>query len=225
MSLTFTPPETEQDRVRRRMVESQVRARGVRDPRVLAAMLKVPRHEFVPDDFRHHAGEDRPLPIGHGQTISQPYMVAAMSEALRPGPTDTVLEIGTGSGYQVAVLAELAGSVFSVEIVPELSARARRVLARLGYRNVRLRVGDGQAGWPEFAPYDRIMVTAGADAMPYRLVEQLKEGGRMVVPVGRNGVQRLILGVKRNGRFVHRGLFDCVFVPFVRGRETGTGRS
>lgn len=207
------------------MVESQVAFRGVRDPRVLAAILSVPRHEFVPGEFRHHACEDRPLPIGYGQTISQPYMVAAMTEALKPGVGDSVLEVGTGSGYQAAVLAELGCRVFTVDIVPELSARARRVLARLGYRKVRLRVGDGHAGWPEFAPFDRILVTAGAETMPLGLVEQLGDGGRIVVPVGRGGVQTLMLGVKRDGRLVYRRLFDCVFVPFVRGREADVSRS
>ncbi|HDQ98707.1 MAG TPA: protein-L-isoaspartate(D-aspartate) O-methyltransferase [candidate division WOR-3 bacterium] len=208
------------------MVERQVVRRGVRDPRVLAALRKVPRHEFVPEDFRHHAYEDRPLPIGQGQTISQPYMVAAMTEALLgPGPVSvgSVLEVGTGSGYQAAVLAELAARVHTVEIVPELSARARRTLARLGYRNVRLHTANGRVGWPVSAPYDRVMVTAGAETMPYRLVEQLGDGGRIVVPVGRGPTQSLVLGVKRGGRLVQRRLFDCVFVPFVRGREGPAG--
>jgi len=212
-------------RLRQAMVETQVRARGVRDARVLAAMLALPRHEFVPGSFKHHAYEDRPLPIGRGQTISQPYMVAAMTEALRVEPGDKVLEVGTGSGYQAAVLAELGALVYTIEIVPELSALARQALARCGLRGVRLRAGNGQDGWPEFAPYDRIIVTAGAETMPYKLVEQLRDGGRIVVPVGRGGVQSLTLGVKRDGRLVQRQLFDCVFVPFVRGREAGIDRS
>ena len=208
---------------RRRMLERQVSARGVSDRRVLAAMGRVPRHSFVPESLQHQAYDDRPLPIGQGQTISQPYMVAAMTEALRVEPGSRVLEIGTGSGYQAAVLAELAETVYSVEIVAELSAAARRRLSDCGYRNVRLRTGNGQDGWVEFAPYDRIMVTAGADSMPFRLVEQLADGGRIVVPVGR-GHQTLMLGVKHGDRLVQRALFDCVFVPFVAGQTKATER-
>ncbi|MFO7675624.1 MAG: protein-L-isoaspartate(D-aspartate) O-methyltransferase [bacterium] len=212
---------TDYARLRQGMIETQLRPRGIRDARVLAALAKVPREEFVPESFRHHAYEDRPLPIGRGQTISQPYIVAAMTEALKPGPADSVLEVGTGSGYQAAVLAELAGWVYSIELLAELSALARRTLARQGYRNVRLRVGNGQAGWPEVAPFDRIIVTAGAETMPFALVGQLRDGGRIIVPVGRGEVQTLILGVKRDGRLVQRALFDCVFVPFVRGQPAG----
>jgi protein-L-isoaspartate(D-aspartate) O-methyltransferase len=169
----------------------------------------------VPASFTHQAYEDHPLPIGRGQTISQPYIVAAMTEALKPGKDQKVLEIGTGSGYQAAVLARLAGTVYTVELVEELSRQARVALQRLDVRNVRFRVGDGNAGWPEFAPYDRIIVTAAAETMPFPLVEQLADGGRIVVPVGRDG-QTLTVGVKHGKRLVQRALMSVVFVPFVK---------
>ena len=203
---------------RRRMVEEQIVARGIRDKRVLEAMLKVPRHLFVPEGFLHQAYEDYPLPIGQGQTVSQPYIVAAMSEALEVDKSHKVLEIGTGSGYQTAILAELAGMVYTVEIIEELSVGAHRVLSRLDYRNIRFKIGDGNEGWMEFAPYDRVMVTAAAETVPYRLVEQMVEGGRMVVPVGPAGSQSLVLGVKNRKRLVQRHLMSVVFVPLVRGK-------
>lgn len=202
---------------RTRMVAEQIACRGVSDPRVLDAMRKVPRHEFVAEGLRHNAYEDHPLPVGSGQTISQPYMVAAMTEALKPGKENRVLEIGTGSGYQAAVLAELARMVYTVEIVQELSLAARRVLHRIGCRNVRFRVGDGHDGWAEFAPFDRIMVTAGAATFPHGLTEQLADRGRIVVPVG-SGSQILTLGVKHGDRLVRRSLMGCVFVPFVKAK-------
>lgn len=172
------------------MVEEQLKARGIRDPRVLDAMARVPRHLFVPDAGRGEAYGDHPLPIGHGQTISQPYIVAFMSEALRLEPTHRVLEIGTGSGYQAAVLAELAGEVFTIEIIDDLAVRARQTLTDNGYRNVTVRTGNGYLGWPEHAPYDRIMVTAAPDEVPRALVEQLKIDGLMAIPVG-TGLQEL----------------------------------
>ena len=172
------------------MVDEQLRARGIRDPRVLDAMTRVPRHAFVPAAGRDEAYGDHPLPIGHGQTISQPYIVAFMSEALRLEPTHRVLEIGTGSGYQAAVLGELAGEVYTIEIIPELAESARKTLIENGYANVTVRTGNGYLGWPEHAPYDRIMVTAAPDAVPPALVEQLKIGGLMAIPVG-TGVQEL----------------------------------
>jgi protein-L-isoaspartate(D-aspartate) O-methyltransferase len=172
------------------MVDEQLRARGIRDPRVLDAMTRVPRHAFVPAAGRDEAYGDHPLPIGHGQTISQPYIVAFMSEALRLEPTHRVLEIGTGSGYQAAVLGELAGEVYTIEIIPELAESARKTLIENGYANVTVRTGNGYLGWPEHAPYDRIMVTAAPDAVPPALVEQLKVGGLMAIPVG-TGVQEL----------------------------------
>lgn len=205
---------------RNRMVEEQIVARGVKDERVLEAMRKVSRHLFVPEGLVHQAYDDNPLPIGHGQTISQPYIVAAMSEVLQVEKSHRVLEIGTGSGYQTAILAELAQMVWTVEIIEELSIRARQVLNRLDYRNIRFRIGDGNIGWPEFAPYDRIIVTAAAENFPFKLTEQLIDGGRIVVPVGFSGRQTLILGVKHKNRVVQRPLMDVVFVPLVRGKPS-----
>jgi protein-L-isoaspartate(D-aspartate) O-methyltransferase len=172
------------DAERGRMVDHQLRARDIKDPRVLDAMRRVPRHEFVPEDRRAQAYLDSPLPIGHGQTISQPYIVAFMTQALEVQPEHTVLEIGTGSGYQAAVLAVLARDVYSIEIVAPLADRARETLARLGYRNVHTRTGNGYLGWPEHAPFDRVMVTAAPDEVPPALVDQLKVGGLMAIPVG-----------------------------------------
>ena len=170
--------------MRERMVETQIRARDVRDAAVLQAMGRVPRHLFVPDDVRRFAYDDRPLPIGRGQTISQPYIVAYMTEALQLAPAHTVLEIGTGSGYQAAVLADIVKQVYSIEIVPDLAESARRALAQAGYRNVEVRTGNGYLGWPDRAPFDRIIVTAAPPEIPQALVDQLAVGGIMVVPVG-----------------------------------------
>lgn len=200
------------------MVDEQIMARGVKDKRVLNAMLKVPRHLFVPEGFIHQAYEDYPLPIGQGQTISQPYIVAAMTEALQVDKSHKVLEIGTGSGYQTAILAELAEMVYTIEIIEELSLAARKVLNRLDYRNIRFKLGDGNEGWKEFAPFDRVMITAAAENIPYSLIEQMVEGGRMVVPVGSYGSQSLVLGVKHKNRLVQRHLMDVVFVPLVKGK-------
>lgn len=202
-------------KARQMMVDEQLKPRGIRDARVLDAMLAVERHLFVPEGMWHQAYEDHPLPVGHGQTISQPYMVAAMTEVLAVEPHHRVLEIGTGSGYQTAILARLAKEVYTVEIVRELSLAARKVIQRMGFRNVRFRIGDGNAGWSEFAPYDRIVVTAAADTMPQALAAQLANKGRIVVPIGQ-GVQTLTLGVKHGEKLVQRGLMSCVFVPFVR---------
>ena len=170
--------------LRRQMVAEQLRARDIRDPRVLAAMERVPRHLLVPEEVRREAYEDHPLPIGHGQTISQPYIVAFMTEALDVEPGHRVLEIGTGSGYQAAVLATLAQAVYSIEILPPLADRARATLSALGFRNVEVRTGNGYLGWPEHAPYDRIMVTAAPDEVPPALLQQLRIGGLMAIPVG-----------------------------------------
>jgi protein-L-isoaspartate(D-aspartate) O-methyltransferase len=172
------------DAERRRMVNEQLKARDIRDPRVLDAMASVPRHLFVPESLRSRAYSDSPLPIGYDQTISQPYIVAFMTQALDVQPGHRVLEIGTGSGYQAAVLGLLAGQVYTIEIVEPLAARARATLAGVGARNIEVRTGNGYLGWPDYAPYDRIMVTAAPDEVPPRLVEQVKIGGVMVIPVG-----------------------------------------
>jgi protein-L-isoaspartate(D-aspartate) O-methyltransferase len=184
-----TRPMTEQEspdraQARTAMVRDQLRARDITDPRVLDVMSRVPRHLFVAEDQQARAYDDHPLPIGHGQTISQPYIVAFMSQALRVQPDHKVLEIGTGSGYQAAVLAELAKEVYSIEIVQPLGERARSTLAALGYRNIHVRIGDGYLGWPEEAPFDRIIVTAAPVEVPAALVEQLEVGGLMAIPVG-----------------------------------------
>ena len=166
------------------MVEEQLRGRDIRDQRVLEAMLKIPRHLFVPEPQRIESYSDFPLPIGHDQTISQPYIVAFMTQALEVAPTDRVLEIGTGSGYQAAILGGLAKDVYTIEIIPALADRARATLSSLGYRNVHVRTGNGYLGWPEHAPYDRVMVTAAPDEVPPALIQQLKVGGLMAIPVG-----------------------------------------
>jgi protein-L-isoaspartate(D-aspartate) O-methyltransferase len=178
----LTPPDRAAER--QRMVDQQLRSRDIRNPRVLDAMLTVPRHLFIPEANRSEAYDDGPVPIGHGQTISQPYLVAFMTQALEIGPDDRVLEIGTGCGYQAAVLATLAKQVYSIEIIPSLAERARGTLSALGYRNVDVRTGNGYLGWPEHAPFDRIIVTAAPEEVPDALVQQLKVGGLMAVPVG-----------------------------------------
>jgi len=176
--------QTSYETLRRKMVAEQIERRGIRDPRVLDAMRKVPRHQFVPEPARASAYEDHPLPIGQNQTISQPYIVGYMTEALELEPGEKVLEIGTGSGYQAAVLAELVKEVYSIEIFPELASEAERNLRAAGYGNVQVRHGDGYAGWPEHAPFDAIIVTAAPDHVPPALVEQLAVGGKLVIPVG-----------------------------------------
>jgi protein-L-isoaspartate(D-aspartate) O-methyltransferase len=200
------------------MVREQIAERGIRDPRVLEAMRRVPRHEFVPAEQRPHAYEDRPLPIGHRQTISQPFIVAIMSDVLDLDGDEKVLEVGTGSGYQAAVLGELAREVYSIEIVEPLAERAARDLLRLGYQNVHTRAGDGYRGWPEAAPFDAIIVTAAPDHVPEPLVEQLAVGGRMVIPVGR-WAQDLVL-IRKDEEGVHRErLIGVRFVPMVGEAE------
>jgi protein-L-isoaspartate(D-aspartate) O-methyltransferase len=197
------------------MVETQIAARGVRDARVLDAMREVPRHLFVPEPLRHDAYTDRPLPIGAGQTISQPYMVALMTEALAVRGMDRVLEIGTGSGYQTAVLARLASRVITIERHAPLAERARQVLDLLGVTNVEVLVGDGTEGAPLEAPFDRILVTAGAPAIPDAIRMQLADRGRLVIPVGPAGFQYL-MSVERDGeRFSTRQGEACVFVPLI----------
>lgn len=200
---------------RHEMVARQIASRGIRSPRVLAAMEAVPRHLFVPEAFVREAYADEPLPIGQGQTISQPFMVAAMAEALALEGNEHVLEVGAGCGYQAAVLSQLARDVIAVEMQPALAASARERLQRLGYTNVRIEEGDGSEGWPADSPYDAILVTAGAPKVPHPLTDQLSEGGRLVIPVGPPEHQDLLRIVKRDGRLVKRSLYACRFVPLV----------
>jgi protein-L-isoaspartate(D-aspartate) O-methyltransferase len=202
---------------RRRMVESQLRNRGIADGRVLDAMLRVPRHEFVPEPYRQQAYEDHPLPIGEGQTISQPYIVGSMLAALALAPTDKVLEVGTGSGYVTALLAELAAQVISVERHATLAAEAQRTLDALGYRNVKVVVADGTQGFPAEAPYDAITVAAAAPALPPALLAQLNEGGRVIIPVGSPENQQLQLIRIRSGEAEIYLREACRFVPLVAG--------
>jgi protein-L-isoaspartate(D-aspartate) O-methyltransferase len=208
------------DEKRLLMVAQQLKARDINDPRVLAAMGKVPRHRFVPDNLRSLAYEDHPLPIGSGQTISQPYIVALMTQWAEVKPGDKVLEVGTGSGYQAAVLAELSDRVFSIELLPDLAEAARTHLRDLGYGRVQVRSGDGYQGWPEDAPFDAILVTASAPEVPPALKQQLKEGGRLVIPVGPPGsVQELLLLRKVNGELQEEQRVPVLFVPLVKPGE------
>ncbi len=197
------------------MVAVQLRRRGLRDERVLAAMERVPRHEFVPQQFWPRAYADDPVPIGEGQTISQPYIVASMLESLEIAPEHRVLEIGTGTGYQAALLGELAREVVTIERHAVLAERAHENLERLGYGNVQVMVGDGTQGWPEGAPYDRIIVAAASPQVPPPLFEQLNEDGRMIIPVGSTEVQELLLVRKKNGRQLASVLEGCRFVPLI----------
>ena len=216
------PKEDSWADARDRMVSQQLAKRGVADVRVLAAMRRVLRHELVPEGLRRHAYEDRPLPIGFGQAISQPYVVAAMSEAIALSGGEKVLEVGTGSGYQAAVLAELGATVYSIELEPELAERARRDLVRLGYKDVHVRTGDGYRGWPEHAPFDAVIVTAAPNHVPPALVEQLAVGGRMILPVGEFEQDLLLLRKDEAG--VHREVLMGVrFVP-MRGEAQEVGR-
>ena len=200
---------------RQRMVQQQLMTRGITDARVLAAMAKMPREEFVPPESRAASYEDGPLQIGHGQTISQPYIVAFMTEQLRPKPSDRVLEIGTGSGYQAAILAGLVKDVYTIEIIDALAKDAEATLQRLGYKNVHVRVGDGYRGWPEHAPFDAITVTCAPDHVPQPLIDQLKEGGRMIIPVGGFGNQELYLLEKKNGQLQRRSVLPVRCVPMA----------
>jgi protein-L-isoaspartate(D-aspartate) O-methyltransferase len=199
------------------MVTEQIAARGVSAPGVLRALRSVPRHRFAPDHPPALAYADRPLPIGHGQTISQPYIVARMTAVVRPDAADRVLEVGTGSGYQAAVLSTMADSVFTIEIIPELADSARARLGRLGYDTAVVRTGDGFHGWPAKAPFDAIVVTAAPERVPPPLLDQLADGGRMVIPVGPAGdTQRLLLLTKTDGTVTRRALAPVRFVPFLR---------
>ncbi|HVI83451.1 MAG TPA: protein-L-isoaspartate(D-aspartate) O-methyltransferase [Chthoniobacterales bacterium] len=200
---------------RQKMVEQQLRPRGIHDERVLMAMMKVPREEFVPENLRDQAYQDSALPIGHDQTISQPFIVAFMIEQLRPRPSDRVLEIGTGSGYETAVLAELVKEVYTIEIVELLAKDASARLARLDYTNAHVKMGDGFQGWPEVAPFDSIIVTCAPDKVPQPLTQQLKDGGRMIVPVGSGLDQQLYLLEKKNGQLAQTAILPVRFVPMV----------
>jgi protein-L-isoaspartate(D-aspartate) O-methyltransferase len=200
---------------RQRMVESQIVARGIEDDRVIKAMLEVPRHLFIPEKYRHYAYDDSPVPIGQGQTISQPYVVALMTEELNLSRSDRVLEVGTGSGYQAAILSRIVDEVYTIEIVEPLGRAAEKRLKELGYDNVHVMVGDGYEGWPEHAPFDRIIVTCAPTEIPAPLVEQLKEGGIMVIPVGTAGFQYLYRVKKYMGKAETEAVIPVSFVPLT----------
>jgi protein-L-isoaspartate(D-aspartate) O-methyltransferase len=210
--------------LRKTMVDEQLIGRGISDKRVLEAFRKVPRHEFVPLNLRTSAYSDYPLPIGSGQTISQPYMVALMTECLGLKGTEKILEIGTGSGYQLAILAELCSEVYSVERFDELAQDSKEVLTRLGYNNFNIKVGDGTLGWEKFAPYDGIIVTAGAPGIPESLVAQVDDGGRVVIPIGSEFSQVLTVAEKKGKAIDARPVCGCMFVPLV-GKEGWTRRA
>jgi protein-L-isoaspartate(D-aspartate) O-methyltransferase len=212
--------DRELEQRRAAMVREQIEGEGISDTAVLRAMRRVPRHRFVPQEFLEYAYADRPLPIGHDQTISQPYIVGLMTELLALKKEHRVLEIGTGSGYQAAVLAEIADSVWTIEILEPLATSARERLQSLGYGSVNVRWGDGYLGWPEHAPFDRIIVTAAAEEIPQPLLEQLKEGGKMVIPVGAAfSIQNLVLVEKRDGRVTKQNVTAVRFVPLIREKN------
>ncbi len=202
-------------KMREDMVRYQIEMRGILDPRVLDAMRSVERHLFVPKEYLDEAYNDHPLPIGHGQTISQPYIVALMTEALELKGDEKVLEIGTGSGYQTAILAQLAKEVYSIERIPELYEKAREKLNQLGYKNIKLKLFDGTLGWDEYQPYDAILVTAGAPSIPQPFLDQLKEGGRLVIPVGERHEQELIKIIKQKDTQIRESLGGCRFVDLI----------
>jgi len=217
MSGCVVPQTDKYETLRHKMVETQIRNRGINNAAVLDAMKTVPRHLFIPENYRDEAYNDYPLPIGYGQTISQPYIVAYMTEAVRPASNKKVLEIGTGSGYQAAILAEIVDKVYTIEIVPELAKESAERLKNLGYENVICKFGDGYQGWSEHAPFDIIVVTAAPENIPQPLIDQLAEGGRLIIPVGAPGaVQELVLVIKKNGKTETRRLSFVRFVPFKR---------
>jgi protein-L-isoaspartate(D-aspartate) O-methyltransferase len=216
----FARGEDAQTKSREAMVKNQLAAAGISNPQVLQAMAEVPRHEFVPAAMRPYAYANGPLPIGHGQTISQPFIVAYMTQALELTKEDVVLEVGTGSGYQAAILGKLAKEVYTIEIVPPLAESSKEVLARLGFQNVHVKLGDGYLGWPEKAPFDAIIVTCAPDHVPEPLVSQLREGGRLVIPVGEaGGIQQLVLLRKKDAKVVRENMLDVRFVPMT-GKST-----
>lgn len=212
--------EHKYDIMRKEMLERQIIARGIKDKKVLQVMGKVPRHEFVDENYKDSAYEDRPLPIGMGQTISQPYIVALMTENLELKGNENVLEIGTGSGYQAAILAEIVDQVYTVEIIPSLHEKSKETLLRLGYTNIRMSNHDGYFGWKEYAPFDRIIVTAAPDHIPQPLIDQLKDGGIMVIPVGPPGWNQVLWKVIKQGKDVKTiKICDVAFVPLTREYE------
>ncbi len=217
---TLTPAADPFVQRRQAMVDTQLRSRDITDAQVLAVMEKVPRHEFVPADVLAQSYEDHPLPIGYGQTISQPYIVGLMTQLLNLKRGEKVLEIGTGSGYQAAILAELTDQVYTVEIIPELAQRAEGTLRRLGYSQVQVKTSDGYFGWEEHAPFDAIIVTAAPDHVPQPLIQQLKDGGRLVIPVGPPGSFQTLWQITRQGdQLVSRNITGVIFVPLVRERR------
>ena len=201
--------------LRKLMVENQIKARGVSDTRVLAALQKVERHRFVPESYRDQAYDDHPLPIGEGQTISQPYIVGLMTSLVNPDSSKTVLEIGTGSGYQAAVLAEICKFVYTIEVIPSLGKTADHLLNNLGYTNIKVKIGDGYKGWKEFAPFDAIVVTCAPSHVPDPLKDQLNEGGKMVIPVGERFIQYLKVLTKKQGKIVEDSIIPVRFVPMI----------
>ena len=205
----------EPEALRKMMVREQISNRGIQDNRVIEAFLKVERHKFIPEKHRNSSYADHPVPIGEGQTISQPYIVALMSECLELKGTERVLEVGTGSGYQAAILAQLAKEVYSVERFPDLAQQARSVLNGSGYSNIKIKVDDGTTGWKEEAPFDRIIVTAAAQKIPQPLIDQLAEGGKLIMPVGETFSQVLTILEKEGGKITSRIVCGCVFVPLV----------
>lgn len=221
VALWLLPMQQEQDFAKRReeMVKKQIEKRGVKDAATLAALRKTPRHLFVPNNVLDDAYDDRPLPIGYGQTISQPFIVAYMTEIVKPKPDQRVLEIGTGSGYQAAVLAEIVKEVYTIEIVDSLGSQARNRLSKLNYKNITVKTGDGYYGWKDKSPFDAIVVTAAAEHIPPPLIEQLKEGGRMIIPVGSPFmVQQLMLVEKKGGKTRTSSMMPVRFVPFKRSQ-------
>ncbi|MBS0012905.1 MAG: protein-L-isoaspartate(D-aspartate) O-methyltransferase [Desulfobacterales bacterium] len=200
---------------RMKMIRQQLMARGIENPEILAAFEKVPRHSFVPEGLKKYAYQDRPLPIGEGQTISQPYIVALMTLNIEPNKTDRILEIGTGSGYQAAILAELSERVYTIEIIESLAESARRTLSETGYENVHVKTGDGFKGWPEHAPFDAIVVTCSPEKVPEPLKEQLAGGGRMVIPIGQDHDQHLVVLKKQEGQLIEKQILPVRFVPMV----------
>lgn len=220
LALSFSALSQSEDifkTLREKMVKEQIEARGIKDKKVLEAMRKVPRHEFVEDYLKPHAYKDMPLPIGLGQTISQPYIVALMTELLQIERGDKVLEVGTGSGYQAAILAETTDEVYTIEIFEELGEKARERLKRLGYKNINVKIADGYYGWEEYAPFDAIIVTCAAEHVPPPLLRQLKEGGKMCIPVGGPfQIQTLMLIEKKNGKIISKSILPVRFVPMLR---------